>query len=298
MVFFFVRASVQLFVLRLLPSYKKWQQNSVYLAFAINFLVTLYACITFGVSCRPFRASWEDVPNSKCFSTNLLVITNRVNAGKLSTTSSNILSSYGRSFGLALSCLCDGATAVIPIFLLWNVKMRATTKRQLNVLFGLSLVTGALSIGRAALVTRKVLTEDATCTFQQPTNFLVRKLISEQGTRSGHTTSVCSKSSSVSSSHVAPPYDSSGPTGKERNRGYQPRNDNTRMKTLRRCAIASTFVIYSGIEKLPWLAIEFTKPHASSETNRHRQTLPAVIHKARRKSKIPCSISGRNGSRM
>ena len=82
MVYFFVRASVQLFVLRLLPSYKKWQQKSVYLAFAINFLVTLYACITFGVSCRPFRALWEDVPNSKCFPTNLLVITNRVNAGK------------------------------------------------------------------------------------------------------------------------------------------------------------------------------------------------------------------------
>ena len=82
MIYFFVRASVQLFVLGLLSSYKKWQQNSVYLTFAINFFVTLYACITFGVFCRSFRALWKDVSNSKCFPTNLLIISNRVNVGK------------------------------------------------------------------------------------------------------------------------------------------------------------------------------------------------------------------------
>lgn len=71
-----------LFVLRLLPSYKKWQQRAVNLAFLINFLITVYACVAFGVSCIPFRANWETVPNSRCFSKNLLVITNQVNAGR------------------------------------------------------------------------------------------------------------------------------------------------------------------------------------------------------------------------
>ena len=71
-----------LFVLRLLPIYKKWQQRVVYLAFLMNFLVTAYTCIAFGVSCIPFKANWDTVANSKCFSKDVLVITNQVNAGK------------------------------------------------------------------------------------------------------------------------------------------------------------------------------------------------------------------------
>lgn len=72
-----------LFVLRLLPSYKKWQQRVVYLAFLTNFLVTAYTCVVFGISCHPFKANWEDVPNSKCFSKDVLVLTNQINGGKI-----------------------------------------------------------------------------------------------------------------------------------------------------------------------------------------------------------------------
>jgi len=71
-----------LFVLRLLPSYKKWQQRVVNLAFLINFLVTAYTCVAFGVSCIPFNANWDTVPSSKCFSKDVLVIINQTNAGK------------------------------------------------------------------------------------------------------------------------------------------------------------------------------------------------------------------------
>ena len=72
-----------LFVLRLLPSYKKWQQRLVYLAFLVNFLVTAYTCITFGISCIPFNANWDTVPNSKCFSKDLVVLTNQINGGTI-----------------------------------------------------------------------------------------------------------------------------------------------------------------------------------------------------------------------
>ena len=52
------------------------------MVFLVSFLATAYTCITFGVSCKPFKANWEDVPGSKCFSKDLIVITNQVNAGK------------------------------------------------------------------------------------------------------------------------------------------------------------------------------------------------------------------------
>ena len=71
-----------LFVLRLLPSYKVWQQRVVNLALLINLLVTIYACFIFGFSCIPFQANWDDIPNAKCFSKDLIVIANQVNAGK------------------------------------------------------------------------------------------------------------------------------------------------------------------------------------------------------------------------
>ena len=41
------------------------------------------------------------------------------------------------------------------MMLVWNVKMRASIKRILNVLFDLSLITAALSIGRAATIIKK-----------------------------------------------------------------------------------------------------------------------------------------------
>ena len=71
-----------LFVLRLLPSYKKWQRRVVYVAFLMNFLVTAYTCITFGISCIPFDANWDTVPDSKCLSKDVLAITNQINSGK------------------------------------------------------------------------------------------------------------------------------------------------------------------------------------------------------------------------
>ena len=46
--------------------------------------------------------------------------------------------------------------------------MKSKTKRHLSYLFYLGLVTAALSIGRAATVTEKTLTEDTTCTFPSP----------------------------------------------------------------------------------------------------------------------------------
>ncbi|KAL9003048.1 MAG: hypothetical protein Q9188_004060 [Gyalolechia gomerana] len=141
--YFFIRASVMLFVLRLLPSYKKWQQKVVYSMFLVNFAVTLYTCITFGVSCIPFKANWDTtIANAKCFSNQVLVITNQINA--------------------ALACACDITTALIPQFLLWNVQMKVKTKRQLNVTFGLGLITALLSIGRAATTTKHALAEDTT----------------------------------------------------------------------------------------------------------------------------------------
>ncbi|KAL9087210.1 MAG: hypothetical protein Q9159_003777 [Coniocarpon cinnabarinum] len=140
--FFFLRASVMLFVLRLLPPFKKWQQKVVYVAFVLNVIITIIATVSYGVSCIPFRAAWQEVPGSKCFSKKVLVATQKMNGG--------------------LACVIDITVAIVPAFLLWNVQMRRHTKLILDVLFGLGLITAALSIGRAAAISYEDLTTDTT----------------------------------------------------------------------------------------------------------------------------------------
>ena len=77
-----------------------------------------------------------------------------------------------------LSCVVDIVTAVIPQILLWKVQMKKSTKRGLNVIFSLGLITSCLSIARVATISNKVETEDSTCRSYPSTNPLI--LLSHQ----------------------------------------------------------------------------------------------------------------------
>ncbi|KAL9094317.1 MAG: hypothetical protein Q9165_003458 [Trypethelium subeluteriae] len=69
-----------LFVLRLLPPYKKAQQRIIYVELFVNFAITLIATLTFGIACTPFKALYTYVPGAECFSKEKLVAVTRVNA--------------------------------------------------------------------------------------------------------------------------------------------------------------------------------------------------------------------------
>lgn len=79
--FFFLRTSVMMFVLRLLPAFKKVQKWVVYVALAVNFAITIVVTVSYGLSCMPLRAEWENIPGAKCYSKDVLVITSIVNGG-------------------------------------------------------------------------------------------------------------------------------------------------------------------------------------------------------------------------
>ena len=67
------------------------------------------------------------------------------------------------NFWPALSCAIDITTATIPQFLLWGVEMKRSTKRGLNVIFGLGLITSGLSIARVATINNRVEEADMSC---------------------------------------------------------------------------------------------------------------------------------------
>lgn len=67
------------------------------------------------------------------------------------------------NLSIVLSCVVDIPTAIIPQTLLWRVQMKKSTKRSLNIIFSLGLITSSLSIARVATINNKVENEDSTC---------------------------------------------------------------------------------------------------------------------------------------
>ncbi|KAI9694315.1 MAG: hypothetical protein M1820_009039 [Bogoriella megaspora] len=129
-----------LFTLRLLPCTKTWAHRIIYLAFFLNFAITLIACVCYGVRCTPFRAAYEEVPGSHCKSDTLLIASQQANG--------------------ILACIIDITTALIPAFLLWDLQMKKSTKTVLNSIFLLGLFTAGLSIGRAATTNKDTVGPD------------------------------------------------------------------------------------------------------------------------------------------
>ena len=153
-----------LFVLRLLPAYKHWQKNVILAACALNVAVTLIGTVSYGLSCIPFRAWYQEVPNPKCFSTRDLVITNQVNGSKIDQDTTLVMIDLTvADSNIVLSCVIDIITSIIPQVLLWKVQMKKSTKRSLNLVFCLGLITSCLSIARVATINNKAETEDTTC---------------------------------------------------------------------------------------------------------------------------------------
>ena len=64
-----------------------------------------------------------------------------------------------------LACIVDFITALVPMFLLWGVRMKKKTKVTLYIFLAMGVLTAGCSIGRAATLKQIYLTEDTTCKF-------------------------------------------------------------------------------------------------------------------------------------
>ena len=81
--FFFLRTSIIIFVLRLLPNSKRsWPRRTLYLAMFANLVVTATAMVTFGLRCIPFSAIYTDVPGAQCMSKQMVATAIASNASE------------------------------------------------------------------------------------------------------------------------------------------------------------------------------------------------------------------------
>ena len=80
--FFFLRLSVMLFTLRLLPRTKFRSQIIIYVAMFLNFAISLIAAVSYGLHCQPVSAYWHPVQGAKCLNSKLLKDMMIVNGGE------------------------------------------------------------------------------------------------------------------------------------------------------------------------------------------------------------------------
>lgn len=125
---FFIRTSVCLFTLRLLPKTEKWSIYFVYLAWVFNFTSTLDNMVSFGVQCQPLRGLWDTSINAKCFD----------------------IPHLKRLFYAAtvLGVLADFIIVIVPTTVIRRTQMTRSTKIGVCLVMSLSFITAGLSIGK------------------------------------------------------------------------------------------------------------------------------------------------------
>lgn len=131
--------------------------------------------------------------------------------------------------------------------------MKRKTKVVLDIIFALGLVTAALSIGRAATITRETISNDVTCKLWSisPTPLARRFPISNfRGFRQGawfcRCISVFLRVRWECVLHAARHYASSWPITCAQRRSFLHEHDNLRMPTSAPCVIASICATGSG----------------------------------------------------
>ncbi|KAI9710648.1 MAG: hypothetical protein M1828_002135 [Chrysothrix sp. TS-e1954] len=139
---FFLRTSIMIFVLRLLPRTQRWPFQVIYASLGLNAAISIFASVTYGIKCVPFSRIWDkDVPGH-CLSDSVAAATLITNA--------------------ALCSLMDFITALVPVFLLYGVRMKRRTKAALYAIFALGILTAACSLGRAGETSTAKLSNDTT----------------------------------------------------------------------------------------------------------------------------------------
>ncbi|KAI9721903.1 MAG: hypothetical protein M1828_004998 [Chrysothrix sp. TS-e1954] len=139
---FFMRTSVMLFVLRLLPKTKRWPVRLIYFAMALNVVITIIGLVMMGTRCIPFEGLYINNIGAKCSSPSFITTALIVNA--------------------SLSCLIDFITAAVPMLLLYGLKIKKQTKVMMYIALASGLLTAALSIGRAITIVHPLTQIDIT----------------------------------------------------------------------------------------------------------------------------------------
>ena len=133
------KISICLFLLRI----SKFERFRYFLFGLIAFLIISHAPLTllYLLQCIPFNKNWRTDVSGYCFSKRAV---------------EKIIIVQG-----VFSIVTDFIGAAFPVILLWNAKLSLRTKVALNLLMGLSIITGVVCIVRTSY-SWEILSDDVT----------------------------------------------------------------------------------------------------------------------------------------
>ncbi|KAM0276287.1 hypothetical protein ACHAQH_006917 [Verticillium albo-atrum] len=129
-----IRASVCVLLLRLATS--KVHRWIIWVNFAVISLISAAFFFILVFQCSPPSHFWTQVYGTDGHCYNKLIVT------------------YSTTVHSCISCLSDWCLGLLPIALLWNVKINGRTKVTIAVLLSLGMIAGVVLLVRIAYVTR------------------------------------------------------------------------------------------------------------------------------------------------
>jgi hypothetical protein len=111
-------------------------------------LTNLEPVIILLAQCNPIEKSWKTIPNGRCWPTKVRIYSIYVQVGTLSERIMVLLTS--RWLATAYSVITDFICALLPVAVLWKVKITMKTKIGVCFLMSLGLIATAVAIVRAS----------------------------------------------------------------------------------------------------------------------------------------------------
>ncbi|KAF2201389.1 hypothetical protein GQ43DRAFT_440644 [Delitschia confertaspora ATCC 74209] len=131
----FAKTSIALFIMRLMGPDRYWRKRFLLLNIAIFFIFTILTTIFDLVACRPLKANWDHTtPNAKCWPL------------KVNANWAIFISSY--------SAFLDVLLALLPISMMWNLKLDVKKKVAICILLGLGILSGIAAAVKTSMSNR------------------------------------------------------------------------------------------------------------------------------------------------
>lgn len=128
----FGKTSIALLILRIIGPATIWRKWFLYINMGLYMVISIATCVFGFVRCDPVRALWEPATTAKCWDPKIFVDVSIFSSCAIVSTNDMAYTDSGIAYGVFV----DFFLALLPIAIVWNLKMKMKKKVGLCALLG------------------------------------------------------------------------------------------------------------------------------------------------------------------
>ena len=132
----FGKTSVAFLMLRIIGPTTVWRKWFLYINIGLYIILSIVSCVFTFVRCDPARALWQLVPTAKCWAPRIFADVDIFQSGEKISTSDMAFTNSKIAYGTFI----DFLLVLLPISIVWNLKMNMTKKVGLCALLGTGIL--------------------------------------------------------------------------------------------------------------------------------------------------------------